>query len=359
MGPLALRLSRAAASYYRHEEQFVRDAWTVFHNLGHESEPAAYNDVRFDHAPAYTADGHEGRRLPKPFETIVETMRRFRDALALEQYLESVESSAVLGGSVSYGRFYNVRGASLTDQGADKVNNPSDLDFLIVVKRRTAIPAFLDALGRAEFISDDSIELAHSRIGPYLALPAGNPSLFSQKFDLWSNGATDALSAEVGARQDYRLSLHIADIATFERLTARPEALDDDQVDHVYDYRVDKPSLGIARGFDGYHEEFNHTWQDVNGGKLVKLRIYDTYDKRYKPGLHQQLILPQFDCRWESSQIPVRLPLVEFKWRIIDRLRYERNLHPLRQQSLALAHVRHHIFSPHVRRRTDDYEREF
>jgi len=72
------------------------------------------------------ASGTRSRRRPRPFETLVETARRFRDLNHLRAVLEGVPTSCVLGGSVNFSRYFNVRGSSEELPG-------SSVDIMLVI----------------------------------------------------------------------------------------------------------------------------------------------------------------------------------------------------------------------------------
>lgn len=379
MGPLALRLARAAAFYPGREMIYVESLGEVFTQLGRPSLRDAYFDLRYEFAPAYTALGYEGRRLPKPYETIVETMRRLRDARVIERQTSGVQVSAILGGSTSYGRFYNVRGkASPGTRDAmlgnfpfrnvlegdqpprnwGKVDDASDLDFLLVVDEMTSLPNLLDALGRVDFINRDDLEAAQRRAELYRGLQRDAPIVFSQKFRLHDR-KPDPDVLDVGSSPEYKLSLHVTSRDTFGHIIHEGRFFEDNQSAVIFDYRADPPSRGIRRGFDGYEESFDQEAVQEPGGFVVEQRVFEVTQGRFLPGLFQQMILPAFEARWEHPLLELQLPLTEFKWKVIDRLRAERWRYPSKQQSLSLTHVRYHVFSPHVRRRTDAYEIEY
>jgi hypothetical protein len=93
-----------------------------------ESREATAAERSFDRFAQY-AGGHDPKRLrrrPRPFETLVETARRFRDLNHLRAALDGLRTSCVLGGSVNYSRYFNVRG-----QGGE-LPGPS-VDIMLVI----------------------------------------------------------------------------------------------------------------------------------------------------------------------------------------------------------------------------------
>ncbi len=65
----------------------------------------------------------------------------------------------------------------------------------------------------------------------------------------------------------------------------------------------------------------------------------------------QNLVLPVFDVRWGDNDC--RKLVDTFRWKLIDRLRYELRTHPNELLRLSFAHTRSSEFAPHVVRVVD------
>jgi hypothetical protein len=122
----------------------------------------------------------------------------------------------------------------------------------------------------------------------------------------------------------------------------------------VHDYRETKPTrIDNQRSFSGIDISIDLETQPVDEGHLSKIRICHIESGRYYPGLHQNLILPQFEIRWESEGLRLYLPILGFRWKVLERLHEERRLRPFEIQRLSLCHTRSAVFSPHIVRRCD------
>ncbi len=100
--------------------------------------------LRLYHDERFTRAGESGRRRPPPFQAVVETCRRLRDAELLSDLLRGAGSSAIVCGSVDYGAFYNVRAAS-------------DLDLVVVVGETSALATIADRLALLPGVADADI----------------------------------------------------------------------------------------------------------------------------------------------------------------------------------------------------------
>jgi hypothetical protein len=71
-------------------------------------------------------------------------------------------------------------------------------------------------------------------------------------------------------------------------------------------------------------------------------------EDRYYPGMFQNLILPQFQLRWNLIGESIRRKLESFRWKIMERMRYERRLRPYELLLTSLSHTRSQMFAPHI-----------
>src|SRR5262249_51579027 len=122
----------------------------------------------------------------------------------------------------------------------------------------------------------------------------------------------------------------------------------------IHDYRETQPTrVDNQRSFGGIDSTVPLRASSVQDGHLSEIRICHIENDRYYPGLHQNLILPQFEIRWESPSLRLYLPILGFRWKILERLHEERRLRPFEVQTLSLCHTRSSVFSPHIVRRCD------
>ncbi|MFG2397720.1 hypothetical protein [Streptomyces lydicus] len=362
-GALALRLGRVFAAYTGREEKFGDDLLTIMSDVdGITADPSErfrhlYADERFNSLTPYRQDNRK-RRRPKPFEAAIETCRRIRDLNSLRNVMAAarVSTAGILGGSTTYGRFYNVKGAPSMDSAA------SDIDLMLIVPDVKEISALCESLMHVSALDGDSVRLFASRAKAHEALRGETPEgdlLFSQKIPIWKT-TPDAFLASPGIWPQYDVSIHIATIDLFYRIILENVArIKDNTGVEIFDYRAEPPlSRYGARGFNGVDNWVNSASYPVDRGYAWRVQVFDTKEERFKPGLHQGLVMPQFEIRWDDEPLSLRVPIANFKWKVLERLRDERARRPWEVQHLSLCHPRFSIFAPHVMREVDGFSIE-
>ncbi|WP_406738624.1 hypothetical protein OG365_25015 [Streptomyces sp. NBC_00853] len=362
-GALALRLGRVFAAYASREEKFGEDLLTIMSDVDGLTGDAPsrfrrlYADERFKALTPYQQENSK-RRRPKPFEAAIETCRRIRDLNSLRRVTAAarVSTAGILGGSTTYGRFYNVKGAPSIEYPA------SDIDLMLIVPDVKEIPALCEALMNISALDTDSVHLFSDRAKVYESLRADTPGtdvLFSQKIPIWKNVADDFLEG-TGIWPQYDVSIHIATIDLFSRMILEDVSrIEDDVRVEIFDYKAELPiSRYAARGFNGIDSWRESESSPVDRGHVWRVQVFDTKEERFKPGLHQGLVMPQFEIRWDDEPLSLRVPIANFKWKILERLRDERARRPWEVQHLSLCHPRFSIFAPHVKREVDSFSIE-
>jgi hypothetical protein len=355
-GFLAEVTARVSASYYDAEDDFVEDFLHVVVDReemggGETNVRALYRDARLHRLQAYSPTQPPGaRRRPCPVEAVVETARRLRDLNTIEHTLRSAVMGAILGGSVSYGRFYNVMGA--TD------GKSSDIDMLLVLENWESLPALAAAAEALPGANLSDIERLQTRASTFSAeIAPGLPRVvFSAKVDLWQN-VSDRITEPFDVDGRYALSMHVVTRDVFGDLILErapriaTETLGESQL--IHDFRESQPARqDHQRSFGGENLRLDlHT--DVAGSSFLReSHIYVIDDEEsYHPGMFQNLILPQFDCRWGPTGF--RRAVEAFRWKMVERLRYERKVRPHEFLRLSLAHTRSEVFAPHTVRSVD------
>src|SRR5215475_3605990 len=151
---LAKAIHGLSPAYRLHEEEMCQHGLAIFADVeGQETlDPAVfryhYHDSRFARTDG---TGRAGRRRPTPYEALVETCRRLRDAHAVRGVLKGTGTSGLLCGSTAYGQFYNVRG----HHGEEP---PSDLDYIIVMRDRLTLDTILPELARLPGIEQADLD---------------------------------------------------------------------------------------------------------------------------------------------------------------------------------------------------------
>jgi hypothetical protein len=335
----------------------TEDLFTLFSGIDNLQGPrrdrfnTLYFEKRLKRFPEYNPG--QQRRRPKPFESAVETCRRLRDLNLVRDKLSELPTAGILGGSVSYGRFYNVCGASVEGKS-------SDLDLLLVIPDYELLPKLIKPLQSVSGISKKSIKEFETRVHHFDNFRrADGVHIISHKFPLWED-TTDPYLGDFQIPAGYLLSLHVFSQEAFDFLLLKnmpilqPGGKNKKLERSIKDYRNSKPERkDNQRSFSGRDITLELLATKVQGGHISNVRVCHIEDERYYPGLHQNLILPQFEIRWESPTVRVYLPVIGFRWKILERLRDERQMRPYELQNLSLSHTRTDHFSPHVTQRAN------
>jgi hypothetical protein len=252
---------------------------------------------------------------------------------------------------MSYGAFYNVRGAR-EDQAA------SDLDLVIVLEHYSQLPALCDELSKLPGISQDCVDFFRKRITTFLSRPdlSDEHTILSQKLRMWAPGVQDSLMQWVEASPEYLLSLHFMSTSVLRWLLASDTTHFRDEVMGrrvVRDYRDRKTERDDhQRSFGGSDLKTPLNAREVPNGWLRTSRAYlIDKDDRYYPGMFQNLFQPKFAVRWGDDKVANELNT--FKLKMYERFQYERCKHQYNFLQFSLSHTRREIFAPHVTRAID------
>lgn len=346
---LAELLARISASYSLDEEQYLADAIRNLQLADPDSLTVAemYEDRRFLSNPIYSRAGLGDRRRPSPFEAILETTRRLRDLMAIEQALAGSSTGGILGGSMSYGRFYNVIGG---DPG-----QASDLDFLIVCPDLSQGEVAVSALVEVGGTDSDGISIARDRYAAYMEsvqkLSVPRESVFSHKLPVWRINQ-DPMLEHIATPGEYHLSVHITTPEVLSKIIlASAPSLDPELLGSsasVADFRETPPARhDHQRNFAGHDIDLEVSCEDRDGSYLRETKVYSiSPDGRYYPGMFQNLVLPAFDIQWGGREL--RRSIDAFRWKLVERLRLERHERPDELLRLSFSHTRSHVFAPHT-----------
>lgn len=343
---MAELLSRLSVPYFDKELRFVTDAHA---NLDPRKSPNdLYFDKRYDRLKAFRPVGAgTGRRRPTPFESIFETSRRLRDVGAIHKKLEKTSIGGILGGSLSYGRFYNVIGQRESGKG-------SDIDFYLVVESNDDIAQVLESIQEVPGVSLSAVEATNARLCEFRKFresESSTPAVFSCKIPMWEESDDEILEG-IDVSHDYHVSLHIMSRETSNLLllVEHPKVTKDRLSSElvVADFRETPANRADhQRSFAGRNARFEIQSSTFMSSHIRKTRAFhiDSADNFY-PGMFQNLVLPAFDVRWSTAAF--KREVESFRWKMVERLRFERNSRPDELLRLSLAHTRCEVFSPHV-----------
>lgn len=363
-GALATSLGRVLAFYEDSEPLFITDLCNLwsdidkltgslsekFRHLYFDSRLASYRDYKFPQEK-------EARRRPRPFESAVETTRRLIDLNKLRNAFADMQTAAVLGGSASYGRFYNVTGAA-----KEYDSKPSDTDLMLVLRTYDDLPGVTKKLTAVKGVDKESLSQLIERVRVFPEFRRKyQHCIFSHKLKFWCN-EPDPILKPISIPSQYALSLHVFTLDEFDHITLKDLSILEADGNtgiferEIHDYRDTRSGQNEYdnRSFSGISLK-GHELQTakVENGFVTNVQVCLIKDNRFCPGLHQNLILPQFEMRWESNLVRLYLRMLTFRWKILERLHHERTLRPFERQEISLSHVRYFVFSPHIQRRAD------
>ncbi len=341
-------IGKISASYAGHEAELCEHALAILADIECEEIldldlfRTYYEDERFNPTPGPT---QAPRRRPAPYEAIVETCRRLRDARSLRAACRNTGTSGLLIGSTSYGRFYNIRGNRHGDAA-------SDLDFIVIIEQAKALDGIAAALAALPGVATPDVDYFARRARVFAGSLDNRSTVFSHKIRLWAEGTPDPVLPSGAAPGDYLLSLHVMTppVLDYVLVTSTPRLL--------------KEAAGARRTLRDYREAPTGRWDDLydfagrrhradlgavpaQNGCLRSPRVYyiDELDC-YFPGFYQTMLFPQPDLLWDD--LDVRPAVDEFQRKLGERVRYEANQRGHAMLRPSFAHVRREAFTPSV-----------
>lgn len=348
---LAERLKRVLVAYNAREEQFATD---FLHRIAEIDGSSGRTDKLFhdyytrpelekffsrlsapaDARRAGTRISHIiPRRSPPVFETVHETCRRL---VLLRQFVTAARestSAVVLGGSLSYGKFYNLRG-------------DCDIDLFIVVDSGDGVVNLAKSLLAFRYFRDDATKLFLKRAQIYARLEKeAKCDMISQKLTVIETPSFD-------------VSLHIVNKGAFLQIALADRNIPkgkNPSPDFVRDYRV---TAGPAqdyfqKSFDGSFLHIASQSKNAPEGFIAKVPSCAIRDGRFYLGVHHNLLLPMLEFRHESPPNQYRFSTSAFKAKVLERLEQERHARPYESLRLSYAFTRSQDFSPSIRKRAD------
>lgn len=346
-------LSRLSNSYFGDEAAFAASAFKKFSKAAHKvkSRELSYKDI---YSLTFYPDKKNlgDRRAPGFAEATLETIRRLRDMREIENVLSKSSVGGIVGGSMSYGKFLNVKGGE----------DASDLDILLVVDSWNNVPDVLLDLKKLPFTSDKDIEYMTRRIGSMLSEWKHEKEIvFSGKISFWAEEKDPMLGIfELNVSPKYQLSLHFmsregADIMLLKNIQ-NIVTTDNLESEQFLDYRESEPKRpDFQRTFTGESLGIEIPFEErVDGDVVSYVRSTSSFvveNGHFYPGMLQGLVLPAFDIMWGDSKF--RRLVASFRWKLIERLRYEKNAFPNNTLRLSFAHTRSDVFANHVKKAID------
>lgn len=276
------------------------------------------------------------KQQPSLNETISETIKRLQFLFLFTTKLPNAILSCISGGSMSYGRFFNVRG------GVDS----SDLDLILVYENGAETELNADTILPKDigFDPEDS-RLLNERLQKFAEMTKeGKAQVISQKCSIVS--------------QDFDVSMHIMSRSTFYDLILYGVVADlkcgKDIDRRLLDYKPKPFKHQVMRQQDFYGDvhEFYADEQALNGGVtatevISNIPAYAISSGHFVPGMYQNLISPRFEFEpFSATKISAAVMLY---WSLMNDLQSEyKEKNP--SASVLKSHIRYKIFSPRLKK---------
>jgi hypothetical protein len=339
---LAEELDRIATSYSGREEHLCLHLLAVLADEdGHEVIDDRlvrqyYTDRSLRGDPPRTA-----RRAPAVLEAAVETCRRVIDARRIGVALRGTGTSGLLCGSANYGRFLNVR-------GGDDDTDPSDLDLIVALPDVGSLATVVEHLRAVAAIEPADLDRLDRRRTVFVRDLDDGRTTFSHKLRL----RTAPMLPGDPVAPTYRLSLHLVTRPVLDYLlvTSSPRLIEDAIGSRrtITDYReTPTDRRDEQRTFTGRTHYLESTVRPAEAGLLRSTGVYSVDAAgHYSPGFFQTMLLPQPETLWDEMNIQPEL--ADFRRKIAERVRHEREANPFALILPSLAHLRLGIFAPRV-----------
>lgn len=253
-----------------------------------------------------------GKHQPSLFEATTETIRRLRFLERLRNNLPAETEALIICGSMSYGRFFNIRGG----------DDPSDIDLILVVNNEFVVEGKDDQPDRlfADFdgFSYQERALLSLRFSRFRRLYNENKAqVMSQKFSV----------------ENYEVGLTIIPIRDFQwEMIDLPEQLLCDRKDievftldykpQPYSHREYKQTNFLGDLYRYYAPEETLPLGEV----ITHIPACIVKNKRLITGLHENFVLPKLETLYDKGQI--QLILEEYEQLLKRECLVERKMDP-------------------------------
>lgn len=268
-----------------------------------------------------------GKRQPTLEEGIAATLERYDFMERLEHTFGGKVEGIIVGGSMSYGPFLNVR------SGEDN----SDVDAIMVMGEDFSNGDGWESFANSNIISERDKETFLRRKDVFLKEEAeGNVDILSQRF-----------TARSGS---FNMSAHIIPKSVFESICSTGLAEDlgrnDNTVVTLRDYksnRFERPKCDHL-SLSGKSLDYSVPQQkEVQDGFVAEIPAYIIQEGEYYPGLYQCLLLPTTLTAYDSEGFTSKVA-ADFTNIVTERVEEEKVVNP--DSSLLNAHPRKAILAP-------------
>lgn len=286
--------------------------------------------------PGLTEQGEVklGKQQPSLLESTEATIKRMDFLYRYVNTLHDPCISVISGGSMSYGRFYNVR------EGED----PSDLDLIVVYNDGQEDQLSADQIMPEElgFTSDESA-LLQERIQYFLELNRDHEAdVLSHKADVTKEG--------------FGVSMHIMSAETFENMMVIEPNLDvrlgNNVTKRLRDYKPTpfKHQSVRLQDFHGEPQFFSVDEERLVHGVtdsevVTHIPAHAIVNGSFVPGLYHNLLSPRYEMEAFSARECVAASTLF--WNLMRRLEKEYKKSDPNASALK-SHIRYDIFNPEL-----------
>jgi len=274
-----------------------------------------------------------GKRQPSLFESILETLKRFEALERFELVFEKSCKGMIVGGSLSYGPYFNVRAQRNLIAG-------SDIDTILVIDENENARNWDRFIQSPDFSHQEKQEFIDRKdIFLKTLLPRDKADILSQKFHM------------KGTR--FEISAHFFTHAAMNRLLLNNTNIAIINVDNIFtlkDYRSERfpYKTCLQKNFEGIPYIYDVPEQrTVEKGVISELPEYIINDHKLHPGVYQNLVLPSFFI-FHDRDGELTENVSSFKKKIIGHIARnypEKNI----QAAMLESHVRSDVFSETLR----------
>lgn len=284
-------------------------------------------------------NSHINKRLPGVEETIEATLRRFSRLEKIEDIFKNHVKGIVVGGSMSYGPFYNIR-ENLDSTGS------SDIDLIFIVNDDQLNSKWDFILDIPFYKEEDKINFIEREKYFLSFRKEGMADIFSKKFSLKDF--------------DFEISIHVFPENIFldmiDDKLSNDLSLNEDQCYLLRDYKDNHfpHKYCSQKSFSNRMYQFPIPKElDVENGNITTLLGYAINNGEFYPGIYQNLISPMFSVCLDNDRTKLTNKIVSFKENMIDRLNKER--FKSYNDKFQFSHIRHNYFSPSLTNSLNKY----
>ena len=283
--------------------------------------------------PGYLREGHERelKRQPSFFESIEGTLERFTYIEKLPEIFRKKVEGIIVGGSMSYGPFFNIR------QNLDSTGS-SDIDAIFVVKGDFFNNDEWELFDQSDLFVESDKAMFHERRKKFSEFYLSDQvDVFSQRFDV--------------PNHDFNMSTHFFTYDRFQNMCGG-DFIDDlnatgNKVKTLRDYKAKRFEHATCNQLNFFGEVFPYTVPDqvqVSKGFVAEIPSYVIQDGKLYPGLYQNLISPEFLVFYDNTGAINEMVEI-FRDSIGDRITRESHMHS-QKGSLKRSHFRNQFFAP-------------